>query len=354
MSSTASTASISQPSASSNAGSQKQSPPRKKVKLATTTTTATTTTAAAATSSQPVTQNPLRVLEFFSGIGGWHTGFHTVLASASTLTSTSPSPTTRRKNTSTELFKVVGAFDVNPNANVTYQHNFPDVPVNKSDIKKLTVRQLESYHANVWVMSPPCQPHTRNGQKRDAKDPRSFGFLNLMEVLRHMTHPPKLFFLENVEGFENSESHHVLLNTFKELATHYHTEEYILSPTQFGTPNQRDRYYFIAWSRDTDVHVPARKTVKAPVVAPPTDGRNSTTTTTTTTTTTATATGSEEQKESHVRRFLVDSGCHRIVPMPKECRPGSAMSPPARRRNSHFADSRAQRWSWYSGHSRRR
>ena len=80
----------------------------------------------------------IRVLEFFSGVGGWH-----MALAASRFRST-----------------VVGAFELNPNANTVYSHNFTMKP-RGVNIEKLTAKDLDSYSADMWVMSPPCQPFTR-------------------------------------------------------------------------------------------------------------------------------------------------------------------------------------------------
>ena len=177
----------------------------------------------------------LRVVEFFSGIGGWHAGFCQAI-----------NEIIRTDPTSID-FRVVACFDVNPNANTVYAANHPHVSVVTSDLKRLTVKKLNKYRANVWAMSPPCQPHTRNGKKGDRNDPRSAGFHNLLKILRETQQPPEIILMENVEGFENSLSHAALLEAVRDAQCHYHCEEYILSPTQFGVPNQRDRYYFLAW-----------------------------------------------------------------------------------------------------------
>ena len=33
----------------------------------------------------------------------------------------------------------------------------------QGNIQRLTVRQLDSYKADTWILSPPCQPYTRQG-----------------------------------------------------------------------------------------------------------------------------------------------------------------------------------------------
>jgi hypothetical protein len=74
-------------------------------------------------------------------------------------------------------------------------------------IEKLTKKQIELIKADIWMMSPPCQPHTRQhtNQKEDVDDPRSKSFLHLCDLISTMEVEslPKIILLENVIGFEN-------------------------------------------------------------------------------------------------------------------------------------------------------
>jgi tRNA (cytosine38-C5)-methyltransferase len=127
------------------------------------------------------------LFEFFSGIGGMHQALSLV-----------------------ENIKIdkVYAFDINPNANTTYLHNFKIKPKDISlesfslkDYEKL----CESNKANkniIWLMSPPCQPFTRQGKVEDLKDERSNGFKNLMQILAETKYLPEYLLLENVKNFE--------------------------------------------------------------------------------------------------------------------------------------------------------
>lgn len=100
--------------------------------------------------------------------------------------------------------------------------------------------------ADIWLMSPPCQPFTRGGKQQDAADARSTGFLYLLEILKAMKNPPKHLFLENVLNFEVSDCHAELMEILEGLG--YEIEEYLLDPTDLwiGIPNARMRYYLTA------------------------------------------------------------------------------------------------------------
>lgn len=59
-----------------------------------------------------------------------------------------------------------------------------------------------------------------------------------------MKSPPSMLLLENVVGFENSATRQALSEVLIESG--YHFQEFILSPTNFGTPYSRPRYFGLA------------------------------------------------------------------------------------------------------------
>jgi tRNA (cytosine38-C5)-methyltransferase len=128
--------------------------------------------------------------------------------------------------------KCLGAFDHSDLCNKVYKHNFPTVQSGNNarhskkmkqnkkkqkiqkdgsqkavSIEKLSKEQLQEMNASIWMMSPPCQPHTRqhSNQNEDANDPRSKSFLHLCDLISTMNADtlPKMILLENVIGFEN-------------------------------------------------------------------------------------------------------------------------------------------------------
>lgn len=164
----------------------------------------------------------LRVLEFYSGIGGMHYALMNSGADA----------------------EVVAAFDINTTANHVYRANFPGTPLCQRNINGLTVNYIEQFKADMFVMSPPCQPFTRQGHKGDDKDNRTSSFIHLLEILPALSHKPSYIVIENVQGFELSATREHLV---KVLTTcDYTYQEFLLTPTQFGIPNSRLRYYLLA------------------------------------------------------------------------------------------------------------
>lgn len=140
----------------------------------------------------------------------------------------------------------VTAYDINTVANKVHSFNRPGKKVEARNICSITASQMDNIAADLWTMSPPCQPFTRIGLKKDLEDKRTDCLVHLMQnVLAHMKRPPGRFFLENVKGFETSEACSMVKDVLGNLG--YHIRQFILSPSQFGIPNSRSRYYLIAW-----------------------------------------------------------------------------------------------------------
>eukprot|EP00041_Stephanoeca_diplocostata_P025053 m.647756 g.647756 ORF g.647756 m.647756 type:complete len:381 (+) comp22659_c0_seq6:169-1311(+) len=169
---------------------------------------------------------PLRVLEFYSGIGGMHYALKLAARSLGI------------------AFEVLAAFDINTVANDVYRHNFPEVQVIQRLIESIPTSKFEKYAADLWTMSPPCQPFTRAGKQMDVNDARTKSFLSILDMLSSMTSKPKYLLLENVKGFESSVARTTLVTTLE--ACGYAYQEYLLTPEQLGIPNSRMRYYLIA------------------------------------------------------------------------------------------------------------
>ena len=201
------------------------------------------------------------MVEFFSGIGGFRLGVERALQANMANTRTKTDANTGNCYTHLESCH---AYEISLHANDTYRHNFfhddntdnnkcKQFTVTTKLIEQLSTSTIASHRANLWTMSPPCQPFTSttNAKKLDGRDPRTAGFRSIMLLLDdlHMSPevkdgPPKWIVLENVKGFAGSD---VLSEWYDCLERNgYGWREYLLSPMQLGIPNHRKRYYMIA------------------------------------------------------------------------------------------------------------
>lgn len=161
-------------------------------------------------------ERPLRVLELYCGIGGCTAALG-------------------------RAAEVVAAVDINRAALSVYQHNWPH-PTVAATIESLPAASMDRWGADLWWMSPPCQPFTRRGLGRDDDDPRT---QSLLELLRRLeTSPPTYLALENVPGFCDSRTHDLLRTALDRLG--YESQEQTLCPTSLGVPNRRRRFYLVA------------------------------------------------------------------------------------------------------------
>ncbi|KAL9233889.1 hypothetical protein vseg_008824 [Gypsophila vaccaria] len=170
---------------------------------------------------EELNNQPFKVLEFYSGVGGMRYSLSNAGVNA----------------------QVVQAFEINDVANDVYQLNFGHRPF-QGNIQSLTANDLDKYQAHAWLLSPPCQPYTRQGLQKDSSDARAFSFLNILELIPQLSHAPHMLFVENVVGFETSDTHNRMIEVLAE--TGYVTQEFILSPLQFGVPYSRPRYFCLA------------------------------------------------------------------------------------------------------------
>ncbi|KAL5534720.1 hypothetical protein ACEPAG_1184 [Sanghuangporus baumii] len=169
----------------------------------------------------------IRALEFYSGIGGLHRALQ-----ASEISCT-----------------MIRAFDWDQMSCRIYETNHGPGIINKIDISLLTASDLEGLDAQLWLLSPSCQPYTvLNPSAKGVQDPRAKSFLHLVQHvipdLAKRRRGPKWMLVENVAGFEASSVRETLIETLQ--SSGYTTVELLLTPLQFGIPNSRLRYYLLA------------------------------------------------------------------------------------------------------------
>ncbi|XP_075979010.1 tRNA (cytosine(38)-C(5))-methyltransferase [Anticarsia gemmatalis] len=162
-----------------------------------------------------------KILELYSGIGGMHCAW----------------------NESGLHGEITAAIDINTVANAVYKHNFPDTHLITRNIQSLTPKEIKKFNVDTILMSPPCQPFTRNGKYLDDNDPRTNSFLYIIEILDQLDNIEYIL-MENVKGFETSTVRNLFIDKLKEC--NFDIQEFLLCPSSVGVPNSRLRYYCIA------------------------------------------------------------------------------------------------------------
>lgn len=165
---------------------------------------------------------PVRVLELYCGIGGCAAALAGLPV------------------------EVVAAIDVDRRALAVHARSFGH-PVLARTLEGVSAEELAGFGADLWWLSPPCQPFTRRGLRRDDEDPRSRSLLALVDRIDALAgggRAPDHLALENVPGFQGSRTHARLVEVLARRG--YAFREGTLCPTELGVPNRRLRYYLAA------------------------------------------------------------------------------------------------------------
>lgn len=193
-----------------------------------------------------------RVLDLFSGCGGFSLGF------------------------SAAGYEIVGGVEIDPEAAVTHAMNFHNVnpPESKAkcssfarDIRTLDpaelVRQLADHHSSakeidVLIGGPPCQSFARVGRPKLREvhehpeayriDPRGNLYLRYLDYVRSLQ--PLIIVMENVPDSLNYGGHNVAEETAETLdGMGYACRYTLLNSVYYGVPQMRERMFLIAYHR---------------------------------------------------------------------------------------------------------
>ena len=180
--------------------------------------------------------NEFRILDLFSGAGGFSYGME--------------------KN---KHFKTVVALDFNEKALATFKHNMPNTEVVNGDItdtgvKEKIIQISKEKNVNMIIGGPPCQGFSLKGKKLGLSDPRNFLFneyLNIVDILK-----PEIFVIENVKSLLST-SAGWFKNQIVEKVTQmgYHVEYGVLTASDYGVPQSRQRAIFIC-SKNKSISLP--------------------------------------------------------------------------------------------------
>lgn len=144
---------------------------------------------------------------------------------------------------------VVAAIDHDEAAHRTYTANF-EHPAHRLNLVSVRAERLARFEADLWWLSPPCQPFTVRGARRDVADRRCESLLHLLEVLQQVR--PTTVVLENVPGFEGSIAH----GRLREALSGYSIVEGSWCPSALGVPMMRRRFYLVATQRPVRLRIP--------------------------------------------------------------------------------------------------
>lgn len=167
----------------------------------------------------------MRLLDLFSGIGGFHKGFEQAGYE----------------------FEWVGFSDIDKYASAVYKHRFPNAK-ELGDITAIRPERDLPDHIDILCGGFPCQAFSQSGLRRGFKDTRGTLFFEIARLLRHYIKtrkPIDYFVLENVKGLlshDNGRTFAVIYGVLTDLG---YTVECQLLNTKWVLPQNRERIYIV-------------------------------------------------------------------------------------------------------------
>lgn len=136
--------------------------------------------------------------------------------------------------------------EIDTHAQLTYFTNHGTVPF--GDITKIDADSVPSH--DVLCAGFPCQPFSHIGRREGFKHPtQGTMFHEIVRIAERKR--PKVLFLENVPGIVNHDKGNtlkVILDTLAELG--YECFYTILNASDFGVPQNRKRFYLVAFNEE--------------------------------------------------------------------------------------------------------
>jgi DNA (cytosine-5)-methyltransferase 1 len=160
--------------------------------------------------------NKLRVLDLFSGIGGFSLGLE-----------------------STGSFETIAFVEKDKFCQQVLQKNFPNIPI-EDDVRNV---KGNKYKPNVITGGFPCQPFSVAGKRRGTDDDRYLWD----ETIRIVSETkPKWFIGENVEGIVNIQNGMVFRQIHDDLESeNYEVQSLVIPASGVGAWHQRKRVWII-------------------------------------------------------------------------------------------------------------
>ena len=177
-------------------------------------------------------------IDLFAGIGGFHIAMH--------------------ENGG----KCVFASEWDKYARMTYEANFRkyspvmfDKGLFAGDINEVDLGNIPQF--DILCAGFPCQPFSNAGLRKGFEDTRGTLFFRIAEIIDHHKEkgfPPRVILLENVKGLKTHNKGKTLktiLRVLDDLGYKFNTE--ILNAKYFGVPQNRERIFIVAWTKNSDI-----------------------------------------------------------------------------------------------------
>jgi len=159
----------------------------------------------------------MRILDLFSGIGGFSLGLHRA----------------------SKEFRTVAFCEQDPFCTQILNKHWPDVPV-YPDIRKLNGKEIGAI--DIICGGFPCQPFSQAGKQRGKDDDRDL-WPEMFRIIQELQPHARWIVAENVAGFVNME----LSRTVSDLEGEgYEVRTFVLGACAVQAPHQRQRCWIVA------------------------------------------------------------------------------------------------------------
>jgi len=171
----------------------------------------------------------MRMLDLFSGIGGFHKGFEQAGFK----------------------FDWVGFSEIDKYASAVYKHRFP----RSEELGDITIIQPERDlpdHIDIICGGFPCQAFSVAGKRQGFDDTRGTLFFEIARILRYYResgNPIPCVVLENVKGLLSHDNGRTFATIYGVLSDLGYTIEFQLLNTRWWIPQNRERIYIVCRTR---------------------------------------------------------------------------------------------------------
>lgn len=151
-----------------------------------------------------------------------------------------------------EDFRIALAVDGDRHAAQTYRANHPGVPVAEEDVADLTAERVRELgvgadRIDAVIAGPPCQGYSAAG-KRLPDDQKNFLFRHVARLARALS--AEFVVMENVPGLQRVNGRRFVRRILDCLRRNgFSAGRHLLNAQDFGTPQRRRRYFFLARRR---------------------------------------------------------------------------------------------------------
>jgi len=172
----------------------------------------------------------MKMLDLFSGIGGFHKGFQRAGF----------------------IFDWVGFSEIDKYASAVYKHKFKEAE-ELGDITTIQPERDLPDHIDLICGGFPCQAFSVAGKRKGFDDTRGTLFFEIARILRYyrdVGKPISCFLLENVKGLLSHDNGRTFATIYRVLDNLGYTIEFQLLNTRWWLPQNRERIYIVGYLGD--------------------------------------------------------------------------------------------------------